>query len=105
MLFLRDNGIGISAEYLTGLEPFKRLHGQELSGSGIGLAVCKKTFERYGGTSGRIHKVGTGSTFYFTVPVLCSERDLASSKLLRQRPSRGLGFGVHIFPRFRCILS
>jgi signal transduction histidine kinase len=42
-------GIGIAPEYHFQIfEPFKRLHGVELPGSGIGLAVCKKITARYG---------------------------------------------------------
>jgi PAS domain S-box-containing protein len=66
----RDNGLGIEAHYLDQIfEPFKRLHGQERPGSGIGLAVCKRIVERQGG---RIWVEspgpGHGSTFYFTLP-------------------------------------
>jgi two-component system, chemotaxis family, sensor kinase Cph1 len=66
----RDNGLGIEAHYLDQIfEPFKRLHGQERPGSGIGLAVCKRIVERQGG---RIWVEspgpGQGSTFYFTLP-------------------------------------
>jgi len=65
----RDNGIGIAPKYHTQVfEPFKRLHGMELSGSGIGLAVCKKIVERYKGRIWVESKEGEGATFYFTVP-------------------------------------
>lgn len=38
-----DNGIGIEAQYLERIfAPFKRLHGPEQPGSGIGLAICQK---------------------------------------------------------------
>ncbi len=65
-----DNGQGIPAEYRTqifGL--FKRVHRQDHSGSGIGLATCKKIVERYGGHIWVDSEVGKGSAFFFTWPV------------------------------------
>jgi signal transduction histidine kinase len=45
-----DNGQGFSPEYSVGIfEPFKRLHGPNVAGSGIGLATCKRVVERLGG--------------------------------------------------------
>lgn len=70
----RDNGIGIAAEYHAQVfEPFKRLHGMELPGSGIGLAVCKKIIERYKGRIWVESAEGEGATFYFIVPARVSK--------------------------------
>jgi PAS domain S-box-containing protein len=49
-LSVRDNGEGFKPEYASAIfEPFKRLHGPTVPGSGIGLATCKRVIERLGG--------------------------------------------------------
>jgi light-regulated signal transduction histidine kinase (bacteriophytochrome) len=66
---VNDNGLGIKAEYLeTIFAPFKRLHGSEHPGSGIGLAICQKIIERQGGKIWAESEHGEGSTFRFTIP-------------------------------------
>jgi light-regulated signal transduction histidine kinase (bacteriophytochrome) len=65
---VRDNGIGIAPEYHSQIfVPFKRLHGSEIDGSGIGLATCKRIVERYGGRIWVHSNEGEGSTFYFSL--------------------------------------
>jgi PAS domain S-box-containing protein len=63
-----DNGIGIAEEFLEEIfVPFKRLHGREYPGSGLGLAMARKIVERYQGRLLVESIEMQGSTFRFTL--------------------------------------
>ena len=66
---ISDNGVGVPREYQNLIfAPFRRLHGHEVPGSGIGLATCQRIVERHGGriwveSAGE----GAGSDFRFSL--------------------------------------
>jgi signal transduction histidine kinase len=70
-LAVADNGIGIDAEFADKVFViFQRLHSREAySGTGIGLALCKKIVEHHGGRIWIDTDVTDGTCFRFTLPV------------------------------------
>ena len=69
VISVQDNGPGIDPAFQDRIfEVFKRLHGNEHAGTGLGLAFCKRAIERQGGRIWLESTPGAGSTFLFTLP-------------------------------------
>lgn len=65
---VEDNGQGIAPEHHDRVfQIFKRLHGQEVPGTGIGLAICQRLVTHYGGRIWLESSPGQGTTFYFSI--------------------------------------
>lgn len=82
-----DNGQGFSqehAERVFGM--FKRLHGRDTPGSGIGLAICRRVVERHGGKMWAEAVEGVGATFYFTLPARADAELIAPMAQMSRTP-------------------
>ena len=79
-----DNGLGVAPEnHRRIFEAFKRLHHDRNPGTGIGLAICQRVVEKYGGRIWVDSQVGHGATFRFTLPnvEVCPHEPSASAQL------------------------
>lgn len=69
---IRDNGIGMSEEFVSHIfEPFAQERSDarsEYSGTGLGMAIVKKLVDKMQGTIEVTSKKGEGSTFVITLP-------------------------------------
>lgn len=79
---VKDNGIGIEEWFSERIFiVFQKLHDyKKYPGSGIGLALCKRVIEKYGGKIWFESEVGKGTSFYFTLPVIEEKQNTSVKK-------------------------
>jgi light-regulated signal transduction histidine kinase (bacteriophytochrome) len=66
---VRDNGIGIDPRHSESVfHMFKRINGDRYAGAGAGLAITRRIIERHGGRIWFESALGSGATFFFTLP-------------------------------------
>jgi PAS domain S-box-containing protein len=74
---VKDNGLGFEEQYadrIFGI--FQRLHPEKSSGTGMGLAICKRIIEKQGGRIWAESVLHEGSTFHFSLPLLVTRANL-----------------------------
>ena len=70
IFYVKDNGIGIEKEFADKIfEPYVRINNKKsLSGTGIGLSICKRIVKLHNGDIGHFSNEALGSCFHFSIP-------------------------------------
>lgn len=72
--YIRDNGVGFDPQFMDVIfQPFQRLHNNDFSGTGIGLATVQRIINRHGGKIWAESIPQHGASFYFVLPDLYSD--------------------------------
>jgi signal transduction histidine kinase len=95
ILSVKDNGPGIDPMFHARVfDAFKRLHGREIEGSGMGLAICRRIVENYGGRIWVESRIGTGADFRIAFPESLGQKPPISSAGRRPGADKVLNLGT-----------
>ena len=92
LISIEDNGIGIATQHHASIFlPFKRLHGREILGTGMGLALCRRIVGAHGGRIWVESSPGQGAKFLFTLGA-SQASELPASEEKYARPALGRAY-------------